>query len=101
MRAEFEEGEIAVLKYSSELPMFVDEDVEIVGGLAVREMFIDLGVHARQHCYDVRLLDGSLMRVRPDQIRKKPPYNPRTVTTWDDCPWRPSPDTVTIQRNPK
>jgi len=98
LRAEFEEGEIAIFRLN---PGMKGEDCEITDGLKIREMYISKGIHAAQYCYDVRFITGLYARVRPDQLQKQPPYSPRNVTTWDDCPWRPSPDTVTIQRNLK
>lgn len=98
MAESFEVGEIAIGHH----PEHVDckgcahgREVLIVGPLRPTLMGFDLQVHS---AYRVKL-DGEERNALPEWLRKKPRIQDREqVGEWDECPWQPSPTTVSREQ---
>jgi hypothetical protein len=92
----FEVGEIAILKYSRIKPEYDGEDVEVIGPLLERKSQVSPGEYAIMQGYMVRVINGDILNVEPQQLKKKPPYDQRLGTTWAQCAWNPRSRVITM-----
>jgi hypothetical protein len=89
----FEIGEIAVLIGTVNFHEYLGQDVEIIGGLEMRNIYTS---RDRMESYDaLRYLvitsNGHRLAVRPEYLRKKrPPPQRQELGEWELCPWKPA-----------